>query len=792
MPSPYEMSKQRNLRKSKLSFADEDEDKEDENGSLAVPPATVKAAQQQKLKEKKAEKKLSLLSFDEDTGEEAAGIGAVIKMKEGVKRKPNLRIPPVQASAHGAVPQFWSGSTYTQVASAGEYTAERLKELQKATLKAPKTGQSNNNIQPRDFQQPLSMPLPPPPMPPGAHLGQPRKPLSIEEEDDEDEGPSIPDSAAIRAAKAQREHLRSAHAAPDFIPLSMGGGAAAGVLGSEMHYEAGLKDLYGGTGKKDRKLVVEDEKERESDEDLELEEAIRLKFNPQGAIKPAQRKSKDTRSSKDITMVEAVQGPSDDEEETAWAEEQIRKGVRSSMLRGPPPAGTAAASAGGTRQGSQHPKAAIGAGAVSFLPPSQSAAVTAAADEVIANLRAALQRAQLSQRQAEKNLTRTERSLEECISGIARMEEEIKGAGDKYIFTQKIRAYVTDVCSMLAEKSPLVEELQEELQRAAEERAVAYNRRRTDRDTEERIPAEGAVSAALASLSQGAGMQQAEIAANAAAETAEKDLIAGSHIPVELDEFGRDANAHRRNKIKERLAVRREKLRTQKSQRLANEGSGGGEQGDLIDSLGDVTTSESESEVEGYSKRKEEVLEAGEAAFRDAADEFGSLSAVKQQLEEWKRRYPGQYNDAYMSESVPALFAPFIRLELLSWTPLDAPGSKNFQGIDQLAWHKLLFDYGMPIDGREPSHGDGDADLIPRLVKVLVLPIALAVVERLWDPFSAQESATIAAMLGELMVYLDPGSEGLVRIVQETQRRLEESVSITKVPSWPPHVRKCT
>ncbi len=56
--------------------------------------------------------------------------------------------------------------------------------------------------------------------------------------------------------------------------------------------------------------------------------------------------------------------------------------------------------------------------------------------------------------------------------------------------------------------------------------------------------------------------------------------------------------------------------------------------------------------------------------FRDADDEYGSLAAVKQRLEEWKARQPGAYRDAYVSLSAPALFAPFVRLELLKWRPL--------------------------------------------------------------------------------------------------------------------------
>lgn len=56
--------------------------------------------------------------------------------------------------------------------------------------------------------------------------------------------------------------------------------------------------------------------------------------------------------------------------------------------------------------------------------------------------------------------------------------------------------------------------------------------------------------------------------------------------------------------------------------------------------------------------------------FADAAEEYGSLSAVKQRLEDWKREQPAAYTDAYMSMNVAAVMAPFVRLELLQWDPV--------------------------------------------------------------------------------------------------------------------------
>ncbi|KIY91297.1 hypothetical protein MNEG_16667, partial [Monoraphidium neglectum] len=71
-----------------------------------------------------------------------------------------------------------------------------------------------------------------------------------------------------------------------------------------------------------------------------------------------------------------------------------------------------------------------------------------------------------------------------------------------------------------------------------------------------------------------------------------------------------------------------------------------------------------------YASRRQEVLDAAATVFADAADEYASLGAVKARLEGFKARLPGEYSSAYVGDSAPALFAPFVRLELLRWDPL--------------------------------------------------------------------------------------------------------------------------
>ena len=89
------------------------------------------------------------------------------------------------------------------------------------------------------------------------------------------------------------------------------------------------------------------------------------------------------------------------------------------------------------------------------------------------------------------------------------------------------------------------------------------------------------------------------------------------------------------------------------------------------DELGGAdTTDESDNEERQYEREQDKVKETAVHVFSDADKDFSTLQAVKARLEDWKRTYPEAYNQAHGPLSVPALFAPFVRNELLSWEPI--------------------------------------------------------------------------------------------------------------------------
>ncbi len=57
--------------------------------------------------------------------------------------------------------------------------------------------------------------------------------------------------------------------------------------------------------------------------------------------------------------------------------------------------------------------------------------------------------------------------------------------------------------------------------------------------------------------------------------------------------------------------------------------------------------------------------------FNDTLDDFHDMNIIKSRFEEWHSRYPATYEDAYVGLSLPKLFSPLIRIELIDWDPLN-------------------------------------------------------------------------------------------------------------------------
>jgi GC-rich sequence DNA-binding factor len=575
----------------------------------------------------------------------------------------------------------------------------------------------------------------------------------------------IPDAAAIVAAKAKRERMRTAaSSAPEFIP----------VPGSEDLVALAARSGGGGGGARGG----------DSDDD-DVDENVRVKFGvggePTGGPKGAGG------------VLDSMMTVGDDDEDASWDDEQLCKvigvGGSAAAAKAAKNKAEAAAAAGSSRG-----DGAAGSGGAKRAPASASNSVAAGGERALAFLRAGLARADASRRAALNELKRADESLASADAALEAHEERLVVAGERYKYVQELRDYFRDLCECLRDKAPIIEELEEHVQRLHEQRGAAAAEAAEAEGSDEAAEAEAAVEAAQAALMRGASAAEAVAAATAAAENAVAARLSGGSAAAELDEFGRDVNLAQRRAAEMRAVarrVRRAKEEEEEDAALTHDPSARAGRDEADDA-------EDPEEVELFRKGWEDAREAGSCVLRDAGAEFASMAPVKAKSEEWKTRFPKTYRDAFMSASTPQLFAPFVRLELLSWSPLHAPATATDAApnqpaapIDGMSWYSELFDYGMSAaQGADADADDADGNLVPTLIEKLVAPVVDHAVRECWDPSSVEQSRRLSGVVKEMLVYLEPGECGaMADLLTSVKKKLREMVGKRcGIPAWPPVV----
>jgi GC-rich sequence DNA-binding factor len=404
------------------------------------------------------------------------------------------------------------------------------------------------------------------------------------------------------------------------------------------------------------------------------------------------------------------------------------------------------------------------------------AAATASA-AALAAVREGCSRAQGALTATTAELARTRESLSHCEAQILELEVSGAASGERYKLVQEFRDYIRDLCECLKDKAPLVEELEDHLGRLEEAAAAAYAERADADADDESAPAQAAVAAASGALARGAGEAAARDAAAAAAAMA--SLAGGASLPPELDELGRDKNAARRVNASRRASGRA--ARRAKHPPAPGTWTPG-------------QSSES-SDGERVSLASGHAAVTGEAAtvFADADEDFSTLERVKTRLEAFKRACGRAYRDAYVGESAAALFAPYVRLQLLAWSPVRPGGEREEDttagvALDEQPWFQELFDFGPPAGG-DAVLPDDDMRLIPRLVAKVVIPRVRRAVDTAWRPDRRRHARRLAAVLAELGPFGQDDADvatDLTMLHGAVALKLVHAAAAARVPAWAP------
>ncbi|CAN8256848.1 unnamed protein product [Cochlearia groenlandica] len=724
-------------KKKLLSFADDEEEEEEEDR-----PPRVTAKPKHVRDRSKSSSRLS-------------GSGSSHKLNSSSTKEQRLTS---SSSSSNVLPQ------------AGSYTKEALLELQKNTRTLPYSRPSAKT-EPKVLLKGLIKPL---------HDQQQQQKQSLKDvvrqvsdlDFDEEEGEeerledAFPDKAAIEAIRAKKEKMRQSltSPAPDFISLD----------GSTANHSA---------------------VEGASDEDEDFQGgfigARPHKGNMKGVFDfvdemPVAKAKETTTSSFDED--------DDDEEEKLWEEEQFKKGIGKRMDEGsnrnvssngvgaplhPPQQVQTYAYHAGVPLGSipnvSVPPIIGPASSVDTLPMSQQAELAKKA--LLDNVK----RLKESHAKTVSTLTKTDENLTASLMSITSLESSLSAAGNKYVFMQKLRDFISVICDFMQKKGSLIEEIEDQMKELNEKHASAILERRIADNNDEMVELGAAVKAAMKILNKQGSSASVIAAATSAALAASASIRQQTNQPVKLDEFGRDENLQKRREVELRAAAR-QKRRT----RFENKRASAMEiEGCSLKIEGESSTDESDSETSAYKETRDSLLQCADKVFSDASEEYSQLSRVKARFEGWKRDYSSTYRDAYMSLTVPSIFSPYVRLELLKWDPLH-------QDVDffDMKWHGLLFDYGKPEDGDDFAPDDADANLIPELVEKVAIPILHHQVLCCWDILSTRETRNAVGATSLVTNYVSASSEAVAELFAAIRARLVDAVTALTVPTWDPLVLK--
>lgn len=587
-------------------------------------------------------------------------------------------------------------------------------------------------------------------------------------------GSSFPDQAMINAIRAKRERLRKSRAAaPDYISLDGGSnhGAAEGLSDEEPEFQGRIA-MFGEKIEGGKKGVFE------SFDDKAVDAPLR----------------KGTELEDD-----------EDEEEKIWEEEQFRKGLGKRMDDGTTRGVTSTSNISAVpvvpnvQQPQKYAYTASAAGygpapsigAAAPPPPSIGGAMVAGqgldvmsipqqAELAMKALCDNARRLEESHIKTMSSLAKTDENLSSSLLNITALEKSLSAAGEKYIFMQKLRDYISVICKFLQDKAPYIEELEEQMQKLNEERAATLLERRLADNDDEMVEIEVAVNAAMLVFKKGDSSVATIAAATSAGQAAVAAMREQNNVPVKLDEFGRDMNLQKRMDM-----TRRAEARQRRKARFDSKRSSSMELDAHQKIEGESSTDESDSESRAYKSNRDLLLQTADQIFDDTAEEYAQLSEVKQQFEKWKRDYSSSYRDAYMSLSVPNIFSPYVRLELLKWDPLHEDSD-----FFEMKWHSLLFDYGLPQDGSDFAPDDADSNLVPGLVEKVALPILHHEIAHSWDMLSTRETKHAVAATTLVTNYVPASSEGLAELLVAVRTRLADAVAKLTVPTWSPLVMK--
>ena len=148
---------------------------------------------------------------------------------------------------------------------------------------------------------------------------------------------------------------------------------------------------------------------------------------------------------------------------------------------------------------------------------------------------------------------------------------------------------------------------------------------------------------------------------------------------------------------------------------------------------------ECQEDFELFEQRRQDILkDLKENIFTDVLEDFYNFNLIKMRFEKWKKLNEESYRNAFVSLSLPKLFSPLIRFELIDWNPLEKDLSDFLEKTD---WFTELIKF------QQKNLSDDDLMLLPLIVEKIVIQKLIALANSVFDPFSTKHNLNFSNLV---------------------------------------------
>ncbi|CAD6996092.1 unnamed protein product [Ceratitis capitata] len=277
--------------------------------------------------------------------------------------------------------------------------------------------------------------------------------------------------------------------------------------------------------------------------------------------------------------------------------------------------------------------------------------------------------------------------------------QKAPAAAAKYRFYQEMKCYAADLVDCLAEKTPVINDLEKRtLQVWSKHQHFLIERRRQDvRDQ--------------------------------AKEMAEASKPAGARRGADSEE-------------QIRRAAEREGRRTRRRcEREKNDM--------LITHLDGMSSDDETSDryQEQIKNNFDQIQRESEAIFSDVNDDFYKVELILTKFHAWRKTDMDSYKDAFVSLCLPKVLGPLVRLEMLNWSPL----LEEYKDIEKMNWYSACMLYAWSEhETEETLRLDPDVNLVPTIIEKILLPKVADIVNQCWDPLSTTQTLRLIGFINRL------------------------------------------